>query len=107
MVNVTAATSFFGNEGMWRAGETKSVSAHRAHELIEEGLAIESANQTQPRALEQAAAAIGATVAEPDQTGVQAVAEALGATVVEPVTTASLKASKKKPTDPTPGPSQP
>lgn len=101
MVNVTAATSFFGNEGMWRAGETKSVSAHRAHELIEEGLCIESSSQ--PSALHQAADAIGATVAT-DETApaLAAAADALGATVktdddakaTDSVTTDS---TKKKP----------
>jgi hypothetical protein len=47
MVNVTAATSFFGTsvEGMWPAGDTKRVSAHRANELIEAGLAIEARDQ--------------------------------------------------------------
>ncbi|TGE05563.1 hypothetical protein [Hymenobacter fodinae] len=95
MVRVTAATSFHGNEGMWRAGETKSVSAHRAHELIEQGLVIESSDQSSPKSsLEQAADAIGATVVtgEALAASLQAAADALNA---EPVTTETVKGKKK------------
>lgn len=101
MVKVTAATSFIGDEGMWRAGETREVSNHRANYLIEEGLAIESADQTgtdlkaEPSALQQAAAAIGATVAQPAD--LQPAADALGAKVLAPVTTASTKKPRVKP----------
>jgi ribosomal protein L9 len=89
MVKVTAATSFIGDEGMWRAGETKEVSNHRAHYLIEEGLAIEAADQgttdlqAEPSALQQAADAIGATVATKPE--------------LAPVTTASTKKPRQKP----------
>lgn len=109
MVKVTAATSFYGNEGMWRAGETKEVSNHRAHELIEQGHVIEAADQTgtdlhaEPSALQQVADAIGATVAETPTEGLHQVAEALGATVkteadpeeLTPVTTESTKQKPK------------
>ena len=110
MVKVTAATSFLGEEGMWRAGETREVSNHRAHYLIEEGLAIEASDQgntdlkAEPSPLQQAADAIGATVAT-DETApaLAAAADALGATVktdsdpkaTDAVTTESTK--KKKP----------
>jgi hypothetical protein len=107
MVKVTAATSFIGDEGMWRAGETREVSNHRAHYLIEEGLAIEAADQgntdlkAEPSALHQAAEAIGATVAESTGSeGLAAAADALGATVAEgdelpAVTHESLKKEDK------------
>lgn len=108
---------------MWRAGETREVSNHRAHYLIEEGLAIEAADQAgtdlkaEPSPLQQAADAIGATVAPPQDANLPAVADALGAKVatkpdtdLEPVTTASTK-KKPKPgedreTKPATGPAE-
>jgi len=90
MVKVTAATSFLGNEGMWRAGETKEVSNHRAEELIQLGFAIEAADQgdtdlqAEPAHLLQSVAdALGATIAEPIADQLVPAAEALGATVAE------------------------
>jgi len=103
MVNVTAATSFFGtsSEGMWLAGDTKRVSAHRAEELIQEGLAIESSDQSEPSALEQVAGALGASVAPSASDQLAPVAEALGATVVtapdlKAVTLEGMKENKEK-----------
>jgi len=92
---------------MWRAGETREVSNHRAHYLIEEGLAIESADQSdtdlkaEPISLQQAADAIGATVAQPNGEALNAAANALGAKLEasEPVTTASTKKRTKPGTD--------
>jgi hypothetical protein len=89
MVKVTAATSFLGNEGMWRAGETKEVSNHRAEELIQQGYAIEAANQgdadlqaepTSP--LQLVANALGASVAEPLTDQLAPAADALGASLL-------------------------
>ena len=45
MIWVLAATSFLGDEGMWRAGDKKQVSNQRAHDLIQEGWVIELNDQ--------------------------------------------------------------
>jgi hypothetical protein len=107
MINVTAATSFFGTraEGMWPAGDTKRVSAHRANELIEAGLAIEARDQseaavTEPSTLQRVGFAINATPAEPADANLPAVADALGATIaadeIPAVTLEGMKQDKAK-----------